>query len=81
MPVATEEPLPEAAGERGLASEKWDDHQRKLQTWVKPSLKPLNRPMLRKRGEHQDKKLWRFGLLCVAGKFSRHVQPTILGTS
>ena len=54
MPVATEEPLPEAAGERGLASEKWDDHQRKLQTWVKPSLKPLNRPMLRKRGEHQD---------------------------
>ena len=73
-----EEPVPEAACEMGLAGEKWDDHQRKLQTWVKPSVKPLNQPMLPKGGDHQKRY---FGELCVVGKFSLLMRPTILGTS
>ena len=31
---------------------------KKIQTWVKPSVKLLNQPMLRKRGDHQEKNLW-----------------------
>ena len=65
MPVATEEPVTEVACEMAFAGEKWDDHQRNLQIWVKPSINiQPTIPGTSQNIRYQSVQAWNYEVIC-----------------